>query len=389
MAVVAVAFAASGRFSSAIGPEPVLLWPDGAPGAMGQEDIDKPAIRIYRPDASIDTGAAIVVCPGGGYGGLAVDHEGHQVAEFLKSNGISAFVLRYRLGPKYHHPMPLNDVSRAIRYVRSHADEWKISPDRVGVMGFSAGGHLASTVSTHWDRGDADAKDPIDKESSRPDFSILCYPVITMVGNWTHSGSVKNLLGDNPSKELLELLSNEMQVSDETPPTFIFHTEEDTAVPVKNALMYYSALVEHKVPAEMHIYQHGAHGVGLAVGDPVVTTWKERMIDWLKTNGWLVKGQRAAVSGKVNVSGNPLAWGTITFMPKDAAQGPVASALVGNGAFSIPSSRGPLLGENSIIIKTMGGFTPDPTIENVKTLSEGRLVFDVHVGENEFDVQLP
>jgi len=374
--------------AAAIGPEPVLLWPDGAPGAMGHEDIDKPAIRIYRPDPANDTGAFIVVCPGGGYGGLAVDHEGHQIAEWLKTQGVSSAVLRYRLGPKYHHPSPLNDVSRAIRYVRAHSHEWKIAHNRVGVMGFSAGGHLASTVSTHFDAGSSNADDPIERQSSRPDFAILCYPVISFIADYAHRGSAKNLLGENPDPELLKSLSNDTQVTDQTPPTFIFHTQEDPGVPVQNALTYYSALVAHKVPAELHVYQNGPHGVGLAIGDPVVTTWKERLADWLKTNGFLTGTKRAAVKGNVLFHGKPLSWGTVSLVPVGDEHRPIAAALVGGGSFTIPVSRGAAIGKNTVIVKSMGTFAPVPTIENAETLSDGSITVDVQPGDNDFSIDL-
>jgi acetyl esterase/lipase len=384
-----IVFSSLGASAFAIGPDPILLWPNGAPGAMGTEDIDKPAIRIYQPDPAIATGTMIVVCPGGGYGGLAVDHEGHQVAEWLKSQGIASAVLRYRLGPKYHHPSPLNDVSRAIRYVRSHAADLKIAASRVGVMGFSAGGHLASTVSTHFDAGKPDADDPIERQSSRPDFAVLCYPVISFTADFAHKGSARNLLGENPDPELLKSLSNDTQVTDKTPPTFLFHTQEDTGVPPGNALAYYAALTAHKVPAELHIYQNGPHGVGLAIGDPVVTTWKERLIDWMQTNGFLAGVERAAVKGKVSQGGKPLSWGTITLIPKTPSRAPVSSALVSGGNFAIPASRGAVVGENSVVIKTMGSFAPHPTIENSATVSDGSLTFDVKkAGENEFHLEL-
>jgi acetyl esterase/lipase len=349
----------------------VLLWPDGAPGAAGNEDIDKPALRIYEPDPAIATGTMIVVCPGGGYGGLAVDHEGHQVAEWLKSQGVASAVLRYRLGPKYHHPAPLNDVSRAIRYVRFHAAALRIDANRVGVMGFSAGGHLASTVSTHFEAGDPAATDPVDRLNSRPDFAVLCYPVISFVADYAHKGSARNLLGENPDPELLKSLSNDTQVTDKTPPTFIFHTQEDTGVPVGNALAYYTALSAHKVPAELHVYQNGPHGVGLAIGgDPVVATWKERLIGWMQTNGFLAAVERAAVKGKVSVNGKPLSWGTVSLIPKSVSRAPVSAAIVRSGNFTIPAARGAVVGENSVVVKTMGDFAPHPTIENAATVSE-------------------
>jgi len=370
-----------------VSPEPILLYPDGAPGAMGSGDKDKPSIRVYAPEAGKQTGTAIVVCPGGGYSGLAIDHEGQQVGEFLKSHGITAFVLKYRLSP-YRHPVPLNDVSRAIRHVRAHAKDWNIAPNRIGVMGFSAGGHLASTVSTHFDAGTPESKDLVERQSSRPDFAVLCYPVISFTAPYSHGGSAKNLLGEKPDPELLKNLSNETQVTEKTPPTFIFHTQEDAGVPPQNALAYYSALVEKKVPAELHIYQYGAHGVGLAIGDPVLTTWKERLIGWLQTSGLLSDVKRVDVKGKVTIDGEPLSWGTVTFT-SDIPGSPVAGAIARRGAYSIPASRGPAVGRNTLTIKTMGDIEPQPTIKDAKVLSDGEIVVEVQSDRpNVFDIDL-
>ncbi len=262
-------------------PVPELLWPNGAPGAMGQEDIDKPSITPYL--AAKPNGKAVVVFPGGGYGALAMDHEGKQIAQWLNSQGISAFVLKYRLGPKYHHPVELGDASRAVRAVRAGAVKWKIHPDKIGVWGFSAGGHLASSISTHFDGGDAKAEDAIDRNSSRPDFAILSYPVITFTKDqFVHKGSRKNLLGETPNPKLVELLSSENQVTAQTPPTFLFHTNADTGVPPENSIYYYLALRKAGVPAEMHIYENGPHGVGLAPTDLVLSSWGPRLADWLR-----------------------------------------------------------------------------------------------------------
>jgi len=258
-----------------------LLWPKGAPGAKGTEDVDKPRLHLYPAPEDKATGAAVVVCPGGGYRNLAMDHEGKEIAEWLNKQGISAFVLQYRLGPRYNHPAPMQDVQRALRMVRSRAKDWKLDPARVGVWGFSAGGHLASTAATHFDDGDAKAEDPIDRVSCRPDFAILAYPVISMKDPYVHKGSRTNLLGDKPDEKLIELLSNDLQVTAKTPPTFLFHTGEDTGVPAENSILFYMALRKNKVAAEMHIYEKGAHGLGISRGGPVVTTWKERLADWL------------------------------------------------------------------------------------------------------------
>src|SRR5437870_347316 len=190
--------------------EPIILWPNGAPGAVGKEPNDVPTLTPYFPAKGKTTGAAIIVCPGGGYTHLA-DHEGRPVAEWLNNLGITAFVLKYRLGPRNHHPAPLQDAARAIRTVRARATEWNIDPKRIGILGFSAGGHVASTIGTHFDSGKPDASDPIERVSSRPDLMILIYPVITM-REFTHAGSRRMLLGDNPSSDLVALLSNEEQV---------------------------------------------------------------------------------------------------------------------------------------------------------------------------------
>ncbi len=266
-------------------PEWMLLWPHGAPGALGDSDADRPAIRAYLPPQSKPSGTAVVVCPGGGYGHLALDHEGRQIAEWLNSLGVAAFVLRYRLGPKYHHPIELGDAQRALRFVRSRSAEFHVAPDRIGVWGFSAGGHLASTAGTHFDGGNPDAADPIERVSCRPDFMILAYPVISFVTEYAHKGSYVNLLGPNPDPRLMESLSNERQVTPQTPPTFLFHTNADKGVPAENSVMFYLALRKAGVPAEIHIYERGNHGVGLAQKDPILATWPARLADWLKVHG--------------------------------------------------------------------------------------------------------
>ncbi len=269
------------------------LWPDGAPGANGTADTDIPALLAFPAPKDTANGCAVVVCPGGGYGGLAMDHEGHQIVAWLNERGISAWILRYRLGSKgYHHPIQKGDVLRAIRTVRHGAEANGVDASRIGVWGFSAGGHLASTAATHFDSGDANAPDPIDRVSSRPDFAVLCYPVITMEKDFTHQGSRRNLFGPEKFDDaaLVELLSNEKQVTSGTPPAFIFHTTEDQAVPVENAVRFYSALRAHGVNAsELHIYQKGRHGVGLAKDDPILSSWPARLSDWMAVNGYLQK----------------------------------------------------------------------------------------------------
>jgi len=267
-----------------------LLWPEGAPGARGQADGDKPSVTVYLPQSSKATGAAVVICPGGGYGHLAMDHEGHQVARWLNSLGVAGFILKYRhrnSGAGYGHPAPLLDAQRAIRWVRANAAKYRLDPARIGVMGFSAGGHLASTAGTHFDSGRADAADPIERVSCRPDFMVLIYPVITMAEPWGHAGSRRNLLGDKPEPKLLEDLSNEKRVTSRTPATFLVHTSEDKVVPVENSVYFYLALRAANVPAEMHIYLKGRHGFGLGTGQGAVESWPARCAAWMQTMGFL------------------------------------------------------------------------------------------------------
>ena len=283
--ILLMLFLFSGVLSVKASPEtPIVLWPAGAPGAVGGAPTDIPTLTPYLPQKDKATGAAVIVCPGGGYGHLA-EHEGGPVAEWLNSVGVTAFVLKYRLGPTYHHPSPLQDAARAIRTVRTRAKEWGLDPQRIGILGFSAGGHLAATAGTHFDAGQADASDPIERVSSRPDLMILVYPVITMRDR-THSGSRKNLLGEQPSPELVALLSNEERVTKETPPTFLVHTMTDTAVPVENSMMFAAALRKAGVPFEFHLYERGPHGFGLGTKDPILATWPARCADWLRVHGF-------------------------------------------------------------------------------------------------------
>jgi acetyl esterase/lipase len=268
-------------------PKPMPLWPQGAPGAVGKAETDIPTLAAYVVPEGRGVGTAVIVCPGGGYQHLAMDHEGEQIARWLNSIGVTAFVLKYRLGPTYHHPIELGDAQRAIRTVRTKAAEYRVRPDRIGIMGFSAGGHLASTAGTHFDAGDPGAADPIDRASSRPDFLVLCYPVISFTTPYTHRGSLRSLLGDNPDPKLVESLSNELQVTAQTPPTFLFHTTTDTTVPPENSALFYLALRKAGVPAELHIYERGPHGVGLAPTDEALSTWSGRLSDWLRVRGLL------------------------------------------------------------------------------------------------------
>ena len=261
------------------------LWENGAPGALGHDDSDVPTLTYYPAYHGIPT--AVIVAPGGGYRGLAMNHEGRQVANWLNAMGITAFVLKYRLGPRYHHPIELGDAQRALRLVRARAADYGVQPDRIGMMGFSAGGHLTSTAETHFDGGNPDAPDPIDRASSRPDFAVLGYAVISFVAPYSHRGSAQALLGDSPDPALLENLSNDLQVTAQTPPTFLFSTSADTTVPSENSVAFYLALHKAHVPAELHIFQKGPHGVGLDLGDPALGEWPTLLINWFRGLGLL------------------------------------------------------------------------------------------------------
>lgn len=264
-----------------------LLWPAGAPGALGEEAKDKPTLIIYLPEKEKATGGAVVICPGGGYGALAMDHEGHQIARWLNSHGIAGFICDYRhRGKGYGHPVPLQDAQRAIRTVRARAGEFNVDASKIGILGFSAGGHLASSAVTHFDDGDEKATDPIQKVSSRPDFGVLCYAVIAFNQKFTHVGSQHNLLGKDASEELINSMSSEKQVTEKTPPCFLWHTYEDTGVPPQNSIVFYQACIDHKVPAELHIYEKGRHGIGLGKGIAGTENWSTECIAWMKNHGF-------------------------------------------------------------------------------------------------------
>ena len=282
-------------------PTTVPLYPDGAPGALGKEagddfhSGDVPTLTVYRPDAGKANGASVVVCPGGGYALLATEHEGKDVAFWLNSLGVTGVVLKYRLAPQYHHPIILQDAQRALRTIRARAVEWDLDPKRVGVLGFSAGGHLASTVATHFDLGNPQAADPVERQSCRPDLAVLVYPVIALATPFGHAGSLKNLLGDSPSKEQVEGLSNERQVTKETPPTFLAHTNADKGVPAENSLLFALALRKAGVPVELHLFEKGPHGLGMGPGWPsrniapeeTFQAWPKLCATWFKGRGFL------------------------------------------------------------------------------------------------------
>jgi acetyl esterase/lipase len=249
-------------------------------------NVQKPDIAVFIPSKKNSTGEAVVICPGGGYGVLAYDWEGSDIAHWLNSQGIAAIVLKYRLpGSKSNiipHKSPLMDAQRAMRMVRANATAWNIDPGKIGIMGFSAGGHLASTLSTHYDAGDPSSSDPVEQLSCRPDFSILVYPVISFTGEFQHSGSRRNLVGKDADEALVEYYSNELQVTEDTPPAILIHSDDDEGVPVENSIAYYKALRANKVSSELHIYPYGGHGYSLAIGQGHLATWPDRVIEWIR-----------------------------------------------------------------------------------------------------------
>jgi acetyl esterase/lipase len=266
----------------------VLLWPNGAPGAAGTTARDEPSLTLLLParDAIDRTQTAILVLPGGGYSGLSIKQEGHPASEWPVHQGIAAFMLNYRVGPRYHYPIERMDAARAMRWIRSHAAEYGINPHRIGVWGFSAGGHLASLLSTQFDGGNQSARDVIDRVSDRPDFTILTYPVIDPLGK-AGKGSFTNLLGDNPRPGIVRQLMTDRSVTAETPPTFLVHGSDDQWVSAQNSINFYIALKRAGVPCELHIYEHGDHGFGLAQTDPVLSTWFDLLTKWLGNRGLL------------------------------------------------------------------------------------------------------
>jgi acetyl esterase/lipase len=276
------------------------VWPDGIPGSIKNdsyiekstvndsiasryEKVTDPTVTVFLPSAKNATGAAVLICPGGGYGVLAFDHEGYAIARWLNSNGIAGIILKYRLPSdlimKDKSIGPLQDAQEAIRIIRRNSIKWKIDPKKIGVIGFSAGGHLASTLSTHFDDKVYEAKDTT---SARPDFSLLIYPVITFDESFTHLGSRENLIGKNPSEADIRHFSNELCITGKTPPAFLVHSADDNAVPVKNSIVYFEGMVKNNIPVEMHIFQKGGHGYGLSVNKGTQSAWPELCIHWMK-----------------------------------------------------------------------------------------------------------
>ncbi len=267
----------------------VPLWDGPAPKSLGSGPNDVPSLTVFLPANATGPTPAVVICPGGGYAGLAFDHEGINEARYLQARGVAGLVLRYRLPANgYRHPVPLLDAQRAMRLARSHAADWKINPAKIGVMGFSAGGHLASTLDTHFDAGEPKASDPVDHLSSRPDFAVLVYAVISMKDGVTHQGSKNNLLGPNPDPALILNLSNETQVTPQTPPTILVHSIDDGAVPIENSRLMYAALQKAGVPSRLDEYPTGGHGFGYgAKPDHSPAGWLDKVYDWLKGQGFM------------------------------------------------------------------------------------------------------
>lgn len=318
-------------------PDPVPLWIEGAPGAKGNAAPDRPSIAVFRPPAGRSNGTAVVVNPGGGYWVLAVDHEGVQVARWLARNGFTAFVLNYRLRPAYEPEVALLDGQRALRWVRAQATQFAVSPHRIGMMGFSAGGNLASGVGTRFDDGQPDAADPVDRVSSRPDFLVLVYPAI--------SSKVTDKLGQ----------STDELVTARTPPTFLVHTHEDGLSP-EHSVRFYQALLARKIPAELHVFAYGPHGTGIAAGDPELGAWRGLLLGWLRRSGLLTDDPRLAISGRVVIDGQPLRRGWVTLVPQDPTK-PVAAVYVDkkDGSFKVDAAHGPCAGVHRVHVHQLAG----------------------------------
>jgi len=272
------------------------VWPNGAPDSNGMtlpeevyegkrvRNVSEAEIYVYLPKMGINTGAAVVICPGGGYMIEAMDHEGYDIAEWLTTLGVAGIVLKYRL-PYGHDQIPLEDAQRALRIVHQKAAEWGINPAKIGIAGSSAGGHLASTAGTRFDTGKPDSSDPIEKFSCRPDFMLLLYPVITFSEEFGHMGSRTNLIGTGNKWELVEKYSNELHVTAQTPPTFLILADDDGGVPPRNSIEFYMALKKYKIPAEMHIFRDGGHGFGMNKKNLPVDQWPSLFAQWMKTQG--------------------------------------------------------------------------------------------------------
>lgn len=336
---------------------PLWQWP--APGATGSSPLDVPAISIHLPDPTIATGAAVLVCPGGGYRVLASDHEGLQVARWLNRNGIAAGVLRYRLGETYHSDVSHLDGTRAMRFIRAHSDEWGIDRKRVGMLGFSAGGHLTVAVGTRFDQGDPNHADQIEHESSRPDFLVPAYAVV--------NGVVRGRKAD-------EYTPTDTLVEANTPPAFVMHTHEDSIVPANQALLFYDALRRSGVQSELHVFGYGEHGAGLGAGDADLGQWPQLLLNWLRRSAFLTSKQRTPLTGCITIAGAPpgIAW--VSFRPADP-NAPFARAKINRaagGTYNIPRLQGPTPGTHTLEVRHISDRYPHSG-DGAYTLEDARL----------------
>jgi acetyl esterase/lipase len=363
------------RLAAAAEPQAVPLWPNGAPLATGTAAADQPFLEVYPAADDAAGGPAFVICPGGGYGALAADHEGTQIARWANGIGATAFVLHYRLGSKgYHYPVQLIDVQRALRFVRANAARYKVDPQRIGIIGFSAGGHLASMAATLFDERPAGTTDDeVDAVSARPDVAVLGYPVISMTAAHAHRGSRKNLLGPAADDDdAARRLDTDTRVTTATPPTFLFQTDEDTGVPAENAISFYLACRRERVPAELHVFERGPHGVGFALGDPVLSTWPDRLAAWLRDRGFLTVASRVPVKGRVTIDGQPVSWGMISFVPENP-RAAVATARIRNGDFKLDEKLGPVAAPVRVTVTYSAADTPGvPGTNGVVTTTKPR-----------------
>lgn len=357
--------------------ELIPLWDGPAPRAEGNDALDTPAMSVHLPDASLANGAAVLVCPGGGYRVLASDHEGLQVARWLNRVGIAAYVLRYRLGETYHSEVSLLDGQRAMRCIRARAEADGIDPARVGMLGFSAGGHLTVNVGTRWDQGDASAADPIERQSCRPAFLVPVYAVV--------NGIVRGRKAD-------EYIPADTRVDATTPPAFVMHTHEDSIVPANQALLFYDALRRAGVQSELHVFGYGGHGAGLGAGDPDLAAWPNLLHNWLRRTGLLTSKPRMALQGRVTASGRPLGMCWVTFRPHDP-NAPVAREKFNrsaDGRFQIPATAGPTPGPHTCEVHYISDRYPHSgdggyTLEDARSFTrevvlEPGLPFDWDVG---------
>lgn len=341
------------------------LWPRAAPRALGDLAVDRPQLTVHLPDGA-GLVAGVIVNPGGGYRILASDHEGLQVARWLNRCGIAAFVLRYRVGERYHSDVSLLDGLRAVRLVRHHATRFGIAENRIGMLGFSAGGHLAVAVGTRWDDGDPLAADPVQRESSRPDFLVPVYAVTN---------------GIERGRKADEYTPADVRVDASTPPAFLVHSHEDAIVPASQSTLFYEALRRAGVAAELHIYGFGEHGMGLAPGDPDFCAWPALLVNWLRRSGLLTTRPRCGVCGRVTLSGRAAGMAWVTFVPLDDNAPPArARASRGeDGKFAIPASHGIVPGPHRVTVWHVSDQFPH-TNTGVYTLADAER-FEVGVIE--------